>query len=243
MEMGDVVAPVAMMHLGDPQWYVQRNMLCILGELAEMPEGFKADDFLQHEDPRVRREALRIMFKWPTTRERGIGHALADPDEGLVRLALGAAAERCPKAAVPLVVSRASSGTMDTRLAAIRVLGSLDDSSALQALLRMTQPTRKLFRWKHPKKTQAYIAALKALSRHADKPPVRNVLKLAARRRDPNIAAAIRGLVLDETTQAAQLSGNGDATETDNPQAAAVPGSESIEEPPSAEDPNPTPES
>ena len=243
VEMGEIVAPVAMMHLNDPRWYVQRNMLCILGELTEKPDGFKADDFLQHEDPRVRREALRIMFKWPATRDRGIAHALADPDEGLVRLALGAAAERCPKAAVPLVVSRASSGAMDTRLAAIRVLGAVDDSSALQALLLMTQPIRKLFRWKHPKKTQAYIAALKALSRHADKEPVRNVLKLASRRRDPHVAAAVRGLVFDEETQVAPPSGNGDATEAENEPVAEHTDDASAEDEPVAEhaeaDPSP----
>ena len=110
VEMGAVVAPVAMMHLSDPRWYVQRNMLCIIGELPEMPDGFKPDDFLQHEEPRVRREALRIMFKWPMMRERGIGHALADPVEGLVRVALGAAAERCPMAAVPLAGTRYTVG-------------------------------------------------------------------------------------------------------------------------------------
>ena len=77
-------------------------------------------------------------------------------------------------------------------MAAIRVLGAAGGEAAIATLLRITQPKRTLFRWKHPPKTAEYLAALGALCGHRDEHRVRPVLNLAARRRDPEIAAVVR---------------------------------------------------
>jgi hypothetical protein len=132
------------------------------------------------------------MFRMPTLREKGISYGLADSEEKTVRLALAAAMNDCPKAAIPLVISRAIDGPTDLRVAAIRVLGSVGGEAAIATLLRITKPKRALFRWKHPPKTAEYLAALRALCGHWDERHVRPVLNLAARRRDPEIAAVVR---------------------------------------------------
>ena len=190
--LGSEVGQVAVSRIDDARWYVTRNMLTILNGLDELPESFKPDGFLRHENHRVRLEALHIMFRMPPLREKGISYGLADSEEKAVRLALAAAMDDCPKTAIPLVISRAIEGPTDLRVAAIRVLGSAGGEAAIATLLRITQPKRALFRWKHPPKTAEYLAALAALCGHRDERRVRPVLNLAARRRDPEIAAVVR---------------------------------------------------
>lgn len=186
------VGTVAIRYLDDTRWYVKRNMLWLLNGLDEVPEGFVPDAYLQHEDHRVRYEALRLGTRSRPGRDKAITHGLTDTEEKTVRFALNAALEDCPKAALSIVVSRAASGPTDLRLLAIRVLAATDDEAALTGLLNITQPTRGLFHWKHPPKGPAYIAALRALHARSDDRRVQTVLNLARRRRDPEIAAAAR---------------------------------------------------
>ena len=190
--LGSESGQAAVSRIDDARWHVTRNMLALLKGLDELPESFKPDGFLRHEDHRVRLEAMHIMFRMPPLREKGIAYGLADREEKTVRLALAAAMDDCPKAAIPLVISRAIDGPTDLRVAAIRVLGSAGGEAAIATLLRITQPKRALFRWKHPRKTAEYLAALGALCGHRDERRVRPVLNLAARRRDPEIAAVVR---------------------------------------------------
>ncbi len=186
------VGAVAIRHLDDARWYVKRNMLWLLNGLDEVPEGFVPDAYLQHEDHRVRYEALRLGTRSRLGRDKAITHGLTDTEEKTVRFALNAALEDCPKAALSIVVSRAASGPTDLRLLAIRVLAVTNDEAALTGLLNITQPTRGLFHWKHPPKGPVYIAALRALHARSDDGRVRTVLNLARRRRDPDITAAAR---------------------------------------------------
>ena len=189
---GSEAGKVAVSRIDDARWHVTRNMLAVLRGLDELPESFKPDGFLRHEDHRVRMEAMHIMFRMPLLREKGITYGLADSEEKAIRLALAAAMDNCPKTAIPLIISRAIDGPTDLRVAAIRVLGSAGGEAAIATLLRITQPKRALFRWKHPRKTAEYLAALGALCGHRDERRVRPVLNLAARRRDPEIAAVVR---------------------------------------------------
>ena len=120
-------------------------MLTIIGSLPEMPEGFRPDDFFRHPDDRVRREALRILIESPVYREKAVCRAISDPDERTVRLGLAAAFVDCPKAAVPLVISRAASGASDDqRVAAIRVLGAVGDAQSLDVLMKIVAPKKTL---------------------------------------------------------------------------------------------------
>ncbi len=189
-QIGPEVGPLAMARLSDPRWFVQRNMLVILGSLRERPEGFHPADFIHNRDPRVRREALRIMMIDPDTRERAVCHALADEDPRTVRLGLNAALEHCPDAALSLIVARTSPETPeDLRVLAIRALGNSRQRSALETLLELARPRRGFFRTRRPKSPE-YLAALEALHRFADHPGAQKALAAAARSPDPDIVRA-----------------------------------------------------
>ena len=136
---------LASRHLQDPRWYVTRNMLWLLNGADVLPEGFLPDPYLQHEDHRVRYEAVRLGTRLLQGREKAITRGLTDEEEKTVRFALTAALESCPPAALPRVVSRASSGPLDIRLLAIRVLEAVGNETALSTLLKITQPKRGLF--------------------------------------------------------------------------------------------------
>jgi hypothetical protein len=168
-------------HLEDPRWYVTRNMLWLLNGADVVPEGFIPDPYLQHEDHRVRYEAVRLGTRLLQGREKAITRGLTDAEEKTVRFALTAALESCPPAALARVVSRASSGPLDIRLLAIRVIEAVGNETSLSTLLKITQPKRGLFGLKHPPKDPIYLAALRALHSSSYDPRVRRVLELAQR--------------------------------------------------------------
>ena len=146
VRLGAPLGPHLLPRLGDPRWYVVRNLLYLAAELPAAPAGLNAAQYAQHEDFRVRREALRVLFREPAVRTRAICTALADADARVKRLALSAVADGgCPEAAVPLVVALATGDEeSDLRVAAIRALGAECGRLSLDALLRITQLRRSL---------------------------------------------------------------------------------------------------
>jgi hypothetical protein len=189
--LGPDVGPLAIARLADPRWFVQRNMLVILGSLPERPPGVNPADFLQHRDPRVRREAIRILLRDVAKRERAVCHALADEDPRTVQLGLNAALEQCPETAIPLVVSRTGSDVpADLRTLAIRVLGNSGQRTALDTLLRIVERRRGLFRSRRQAKSPEYLAALAALQQFAEHPSARRALDDAANSSDPDVVRA-----------------------------------------------------
>ena len=186
------VGPLATRRLDDPRWYVTRNMLWLLNGADVVPEGFVPDPYLQHEDHRVRYEAVRLGSRLLEGREKAIVLGLSDAEDKTVRFALNAALQSCPPSALSRVVNQASSGSMDIRLLAIRVLEAVGNETALSTLLNITQPKRGLFGLKHPPKDPIYLAALRALRSSSYDPRVRKVLDQAQRRRDPEIVEAAR---------------------------------------------------
>ena len=194
VELGPPVGPAALERLADPRWYVQRNMLSILGDLEQPPADFRPTEFSQHEDARVRREALRIVLRDPEARDQGLLLALGDSDERMVRTALTAALESCPAAAMSGVASLAVSGVSeDLRVLAIRVLGASADRTALPVLLDLTRPRKAILSVRPPPKTPAYLAALAALRNFATEPDARAVLDQAARSQDNEVVQAVTG--------------------------------------------------
>jgi hypothetical protein len=192
--LGSGIEPAILKRLDDPRWYVVRNLIGLIAELPRLPVQFDAWAFLKHADGRVRREAMRLLLRDPTTRDRAVVAGLRDADDHMVRLALTVAGEGCPEGAVPLIVNRAVSGSnTDQRVTAIRVLGATADVSARSALLQLTAPRRGMFGPKPPAKTAEYLAALAALRHHADEPTVAAVLANAQRSKDPDVARAARG--------------------------------------------------
>ena len=189
--LGPEVGPLAVARLADKPWFVQRNMLALIGELAELAPEFKATDYLEHEDPRVRREAIRILVSDPNRRERAICTALVDSDARNVRLGLTAALDGCPQAATPMVVSRIRSKSADDLQAlAVRVMANTDQPQSLEILLSVAAPRKQLFGTKLPPKSEAYLAALRGLHRFTTDARAREALAKAVRSRDPEVVRA-----------------------------------------------------
>ncbi len=191
---GMELAPSILARLNDPRWYVQRNMLALLAQLPEVPADFTATEFLQHKDARVRRHVVELALRMPSIHERAVCGALADSDVRIVRMGLVAAVQDCPESALPIVVQKAIGGdTEELRLAAIRVLGRSNRRPAIDTLIRMVAPRRKLLRWSLPVKSKVFLAALRALRSHGRDPRVKQVLDIAMRSRDPDVVRAASG--------------------------------------------------
>ena len=203
VKLGDEVGPSLVRRAGDERWEVLRNVLWVAAELERTPEGLDASRFRQHDDPRVRREAMRILFREPADRSRAICTALTDSEPGLRWLALASAAEDgCPEPAVPLVAAIASDPDQDSdvRVGAIRVLAAHGGRLALDALLRLTEIRRRslLDVMKSSSATPEFMAALAALGAFPADRRARGRLEAAGRLRDPAVqkvaAEALRGM-------------------------------------------------
>jgi hypothetical protein len=187
LKLGPALGPHLLPRLGDARWYVVRNLLYLAAELPDAPQGLNAAQYAQHADFRVRREALRLLFKEPTVRARAICTALADDDPRVKRLALSAAAEgRCPEAAVPLVVAIATGDDeSELRVAAIRTLAAEGGRLSLDALLRLTHMRRSLLgAIKRVSDEPEFMAALGALGRFVSDRRARERLEQAVASRD-----------------------------------------------------------
>jgi len=195
VQLGSDVGPRVVAWMDDPRWYVQRNMLSVLAGLPQLPPNFNGARLLQHSDARVRRKAVQVVLRDRDQRTRAICTALADSEEGIVRLGLLAALESCPEAAIPQVVQRAlSSPARDQRIAAINVLGACGRPAALDALLTMARPKRRsLFGRQAISKGGEVKAVLKALRSYVKDERARRVLEIAARSKDPDVARAAKG--------------------------------------------------
>lgn len=167
-KMGPAIGPTVITRLEDPRWYVTRNLLTLLEEIGAPPD-FSAVRFMRHADARVRLQAVKLQLKRPEGRDEALVAGLADQDPRTLRLALGLAiaVERCPDAAVPLLVGRATDRALptDLRVLAIRALGHAAAPAALETLLQLTSAGRTLFgRGKLAAKSPELLVALAALA-------------------------------------------------------------------------------
>ncbi len=101
-KFGSDVGPMVMKRLEqeDTPWYVQRNLLTLLQMLPSIPDEFQPQKYMTHGDERVRREALKLLLRLPKLRAQTIIAALGDRDDNIVKLAMQAALEDCPRPAL-----------------------------------------------------------------------------------------------------------------------------------------------
>src|SRR6266850_7282906 len=106
--------------------------------MTPWPKGFSPLAYARNEDPRVRREALRLMFRLPETRDAAIVSGLGDPDEAVVRQVLGAALERCPTLAVSPIIRIVNDKDRPPAIRglAIRAVASARTPAVLDALIQ-----------------------------------------------------------------------------------------------------------
>jgi len=194
--LGELAALRIVARLPGAPWYVQRNLLLLMSGMAHWPAGFTPAAYAGHADPRVRREALRVLLKRPETRTVGIIAAVGDSDPQLVRLGLDAALRDCPLAAVTRIVQRLDAETLtpELQVPALQAIAGSGAASALACLLSTaTTYTRWLKRLRVAPRSAQVLAALTGLATYwADDPRAAAVIACALTHTDPAIRAAAR---------------------------------------------------
>jgi hypothetical protein len=175
-------------------WGTLRTLLHVLGRLPSRPAGFEPALWAVHPDTAVRREAIRLMLRDAAQRDEAITLGLLDADVDVTRLALGAALQGCPAAAVTAAMERADDAALPTELRALAV--SAAAASRAEAVLpwlveRATQKRRILGGVRLADKSPEVVAAVAGLAQHwASRPAAESVLDLARRHKDPEFRAA-----------------------------------------------------
>ena len=194
--LGPAAAARAVERLADAPWFLQRNLLLLLGRVRSWPEGFSPAAWASHADVRVRREAIKLLLEMPAHRDEGLSRGLADPDPGIAAVALGAALESCPTAMLPLMerMARDPIRLSAHRVLAIRVLARSRTARALESLAGLAVPRTRWFRRRRlAPKSPELLAAIAGLAAHwPDEPQAQQVLGTAERHADAEIRAAAR---------------------------------------------------
>jgi hypothetical protein len=193
--LGPIVGSLAMARLANAPWYVQRNILVLIGRLGHWPEGFTPVAYTATSDSRIRREAIKLLLESPAHTDEGILLGLRDPDDGIAGLAATAALEACPPAALPLLerVTVNPERSPELRAITLRILARTRAPEALRLLLALALTRRFWFARRLAPKSPLLISALAALaSQWRDDPSAIQVLDLARQHSDPEIRAAAR---------------------------------------------------
>ena len=198
VSIGPMAAAPAAARLPKAPWFVQRNLLMVLRQLRVWPPGFSAVSYAMHPEPRLRREAFRLLLEFPMHRASAITHGLGDPDERVVSLVLRGALESCPTEAVKPVERFIADGRRpaELRALAVRVLGRAGGPNGLPRLMELAGARRYLFfGWRLEGKSPVSLAAVSALARYwGGHPEVTRFLAVAREHEDAEVrgAAAVR---------------------------------------------------
>lgn len=192
---GARVGPIAAERLDGMPWYVQRNILTLLGRLPELPESFAPEPLLTHRDPRVRHEALALALADPRSRDRALIDALGSEHEPTLRLALVRLAEHCPPELVPRVIACTANESLNPELRALAVtaLAPVRDPVVLRMLRRLVVARGITALGRLAPKDECMLAALAGLAAcwHSH-PKAAPLLESAKQSRDPEIREAAR---------------------------------------------------
>jgi hypothetical protein len=192
--IGPAAAAPAAARFGQAPWYVQRNILVLLRCLRAWPEDFSPVSCARHSDPRVRREAFKLLLEHPHHRGSALSHGLNDADDGIVRLVLLAALESCPADMVKAVGRFLGEGrrSPELRALAIRVLARATGAEVLPRLVELAGERRILRGRRLAPKSPIVLAALEALAQYwAAHPQAADLLALARAHPDPDFRLAV----------------------------------------------------
>jgi hypothetical protein len=196
--LGPEIGPMLVERLAGSPWYVQRNLLALLGSLPEFPPGFSPETYAAHDDARVRREAIKIMLLSPRYRDAGIVAALGDDDDGIVNLGLTAALDGCPPpAAVRVRLLLNDRGlSLSLRLLAIRVLATIRTPLTRDWMVEQALTRPRWFRRRRlVPRTPELLVLISSLARNFGQDPVaQQVLRLAGESNDTDIRNAAAGV-------------------------------------------------
>jgi hypothetical protein len=195
LALGPVVGQAAVERLRGSPWFVQRNILVLLGKLGSWPAGFAPAEYASHGDGRVRREAIKLMLESPLHRGDGITRGLTDPDDAIVGRALAAALDTCPPEAMAMAhrIAIDPKRLSDSRVLAVRVLARSRTPESLRILHELVLHRRRWLGRRLAPKSPELLAALSGLAVHwPDDPTAADVLQRALQHSDPDIRAAAR---------------------------------------------------
>ncbi|HEX2450083.1 MAG TPA: hypothetical protein VHJ69_03030 [Gemmatimonadales bacterium] len=191
---GSRIGSAVMARLDSPHWYVQRNMLLLLGAMAARPSDFIPRTYLGHPDARVRREALKIALRTSELRDEAISRGLGEADEQNLRMAIASALDGCPPQALPFVERQLQerNHSPELRTLLIRAVGAIAAPAACDWLVARCLTKRRFLRGvRLTPKSSDLVAAVTALAlRWAQNPKAAEVLRLAVKSRDAELQAA-----------------------------------------------------
>jgi HEAT repeat protein len=195
--IGPQAAGPAAQRLASASWYAQRNMLMLLRRLHTWPPGFSAVPYARHSDPRVRREAYKLLLDFPVHRASATMHGLKDADDGVASLVLRASIDSCPREACRAIERFIADGRRapELRALAVRVLARHSGPEALPHFLGLAGSRRALRGWRLEPKSPVVLAALAALARYWTWHPHAAALLVQAREHsdlDIRVAARMR---------------------------------------------------
>jgi hypothetical protein len=195
LALGPRIGQLAVDRLRQAPWYLQRNILVLIGRLGSWPQGFSPLSYAAHADPRIRREGIKLLLESPAHQPEGVLLGLRDDDEGIVGVALRAALESCPPDAIPLLAGIAHDARRPTeiRVPALRILARTRSAAALSVLLALAQNRRWWFGRRLASKSPELLAAIAGLANYrGDDRVAAEVLAYARQHSDPDIRAAAR---------------------------------------------------
>jgi hypothetical protein len=193
LALGPRAGQVAAARLDGAPWFLQRNILVLLGRLGSWPTGFSPATYADHPDPRIRREAIKLMLDSPQHQPDAVMQALRDDDEGIVALALAAALESCAPEALSMVhrIAVDAKRPAESRVLAVRILARSKTPETIQVLHDLVVHRRRWFRPRLAPKSPELLAALSGLAIHwRDHPTAVELLAQALQHSDPDIRSA-----------------------------------------------------
>ncbi len=193
--LGPGCASAAAARLPGAPWYLKRNILLLISQWGAWPEDFDALPFAADNDVRVRREAVKLLLASDAHRSSSIVSSLGDRDDIIVGLALAAATENCPPAALPLVREFATTPgrTAAIRAQAVRVLARSGEPGDVELLVTLARARRRWLRHPLAPRSPAMLAAITGLAqRWPHEPRAAAVLHDALRHRDLQIRNAAK---------------------------------------------------
>jgi len=148
-ELGEEAIEPMRKALLDPRWYLVRNVVRVLAELRDPRALAPLLGLMDHPDPRVRREAVRALGNFPSSKgDEALAKALEDPDPAVVGAAIDAikasGREEMAQSLRPLVARSTGRGVPDVvRIKALRAVAELGGEGEIGALEDVL--TRKRF--------------------------------------------------------------------------------------------------
>jgi hypothetical protein len=149
---GTPVLPIIYEHLADERWYVVRNAVAILGDIRDQESLSQLPPLLQHDEIRVRREAIRALTKISGQRavnillQVAVNHDHDTQRQAILSLGAMRATVAVPTLLALLRKSDWSQRAVDLRKDAIRALGEIRDPAATAELVRIVRRKRWLHR-------------------------------------------------------------------------------------------------